>query len=161
MKALTILAALLLCVVALSCSSSKKSLEADVPLTPYTKFYRLDGSTMIYDELKGKTAAILFWAAWCNFSKRAVRHFNDEAKRFQGRSDVVFLAVSIDDDRALLLQRIGQDKLNSVTHVFSGNGPDDEAYLAFKVREIPAAVLVKPSGDIMQQGSRIDLSEVR
>ncbi len=151
---------LLLIIVSLliGCSSSSSAKHSPVVLTPYTKFYALDGDTYIYDQFKGKTLAIQFWAGWCNFSKSAIRDFNKQAAEYANDPRKVFLAVSIDDSRDLLVQRIGQEKLNAVTHIFSGNGPDDEAYLAFGAPEIPAAVLVTPKGEILHQGKTIDLS---
>lgn len=141
------------------CSGSS-SASPKMELTNYTKFYLLDGEITSYEMYKGKTIAIQFWGAYCNFSKGAIEHFNDEAKRLRNRKDIVFLAVSLDDDRDLLMRRIEQEKLDAVTHVYSGNGGDDQVYLAFGAEPIPHAVLITPDGKITHQGRKIDLGDL-
>ena len=115
---------------------------------PYTKVVMFDGTVRALGEYKGKTVALLFWATWCSKSKRAVRHFNEFAREFARRSDIVFLAANIDDigDAQKVQEEMKESKLDYLTHAFSGNALADEAYETLNGECIPYFVLFDRNG---------------
>ena len=137
-----------------ACSSTGNTalvVGADVP---YTKFTKLDGTFLMTDELRGKTAIVYFWAAWCNFSRPALVRLNDYLKKDLKRSDVELVAVSIDKaaDFQKLMDAIKYQKIDSVTHAFSGNDIYDEAYMAFDADTLPHIFIIDPNGKIAAIG---------
>lgn len=137
------------------CSSSG-GLKPGEP-APFSRVYMANGKDTLLSSFKGKTVALMFWASWCNFSKYAMDDFAEKAAKYKDRSDIVFLAVSIDDDREAFDERIRVRHYENMLHSYSGNAGFDETYVRFGSPAIPKAFLIGPDGVIKSSGSRIEI----
>lgn len=150
----------IICLLLIACSGNIKATRELVgKLVPSTKFTLLDGSYLTTQELRGKTAVITFWATWCNNSRRAIMKVNSLAKGLKGRTDMVFVAVSLDKNEKFqtLKDRIYYDNLDAFVHAFSGNEGDDEAYLSCRGENLPYFVVIDRTGKIVDNGYDVDL----
>lgn len=124
---------------------------------PFSRIYMANGKDMLLSSFKGKTVALMFWASWCNFSKYAMDDFAEKAAKYKDRQDVVFIAVSIDDDREAFEERIRVRHYENMLHAYSGNAGFDEMYVRFGSPAIPMALRIGPDGVIQYSGRRIEL----
>jgi thiol-disulfide isomerase/thioredoxin len=94
-----------------------------------------------------RSRALLFWATWCRYSRSAIAEFEDLARSYADSGRIDFIAVSLDSNQDLptVRKRIGQQELSTVTHVFSGNDVQDEAFLALRGDQLPYAVFIDDS----------------
>ena len=60
----------------------------------------VDGSKLPIASLKGKAVVFDFWATWCGPCRVQHPLYEEVMHRFHGSSDVVFLSVNTDEDRA-------------------------------------------------------------
>jgi thiol-disulfide isomerase/thioredoxin len=88
--------------------------------------------------------AILFWATWCPHSRGAIADYESLAQKYGGRRGLEFYAVSLDPNEnfEVLRERIQNQSLTSMVHVFSGNDTQDEAFLSLRGARLPYAVFV-------------------
>ena len=137
----------LLCVV--GCSAVPQAAQELVgKQAPEARLMLFDGEHVALRAKTGTNVAILFWATWCAHSRGAIADFEALAQRFSRRRDLEFYAVSVDknQDFEALKNRIESQKLHSLTHVFSGNDVQDEAFLGLKGTHIPYAVFIDSRG---------------
>jgi thiol-disulfide isomerase/thioredoxin len=131
------------------CFSNGERFQALVgkPL-PDARLIMLDGSHHALKSQVGRAMAFLFWSTSCSFSRGAIERFNELAETYKERTDLRFLAVSVDAESAIgdLESRIREQDLQVVEHVFSGNEGQDEVYLAFNGERIPYVVFVDERG---------------
>jgi thiol-disulfide isomerase/thioredoxin len=100
---------------------------------------RLDG----WSGLRGKLVVLEFWAVWCDSCLEAQPHLNELTERFQGRP-VQFLSISSDPEREVRAFL----KKNRISGWVGVDG-DGSAFEAFRVRGLPYAVILDPSGNIL------------
>ena len=145
----SVLAALLLLTCG-GCGISARQKELIGVQAPYTKFQMLDGSFRLLEEYRGKKLVIVFWATHCNAAWPKLRRLEEFAESL-GRTDVVFLAVSLDkpEDLALLKERISAVGIRAFDHSFSGNEGYDQAYTAFRGEELPYIIVVDRDGTVL------------
>jgi thiol-disulfide isomerase/thioredoxin len=103
---------------------------------------RLDGSPFSLTSLKGKIAVLSFWATWCAPCRELEPMFNTVARTYAGNSDVVFLAVSADDDEAQVPAFVAHEKWD-VPIIYS-DGLD--AFM--KADTLPTVVVLGRTGEI-------------
>lgn len=142
----TIVSFALLCV---GCSVTElRGKELLGQAAPEARLMMLDGSEIPLSATRGKPTAILFWTTWCSHSRTVIEQFNDMGHRYGRRASMEFLAVSVDknEDFETLKNRIKEQKLEHVTHIFSGNDSQDEAYLSLKGQSIPYVVFLDEDG---------------
>ncbi|MCB9030512.1 MAG: TlpA family protein disulfide reductase [Deltaproteobacteria bacterium] len=123
----------------------------------YMPLHYDSGVRGLLQQYRGKRVAILFWATWCNFSKPVIEDFNKVAAEHKDDDSIVFIAVSLDDNREEFDTRIRVKNLNNVIHVYSGNGPGDETYIRFGSPAVPKSFLIDPEGKIVFRGRNIKL----
>jgi thiol-disulfide isomerase/thioredoxin len=148
MKRVGIALALIVCC-AVGCSTVPQAAQELVgKQTPEARLMLLDGEHVALRSKAGTNVAILFWATWCAHSRGAIADFEGLAERYAHRGDLEFYAVSVDknDDFESLKNRIETQKLHALTHVFSGNDVQDEAFLGLRGTHIPYAVFIDSRG---------------
>jgi thiol-disulfide isomerase/thioredoxin len=120
---------------------------------PPTRLTMLDGTYVSFDQYQGKYIVLVFWAQWCPHSRPVVQKLSRIAEHMK-RSDVVFVAVSVDEfnDYDKLKERITSLKVDNLNHAFSGNDFYDEAYLAFHGDALPHLFVINPGGTIIAEG---------
>jgi hypothetical protein len=115
---------------------------------PESRLMFFDGSEVPLSSYQGKNVAILFWATWCSHSRTVVERYEAIARWYSQRSDIEFIAVSVDknEDFGLLKDRIKEQGLHSMTHIFSGNDALDDAFVNLNGKHIPYLVFIDRRG---------------
>ena len=139
-------------------STNAKPAGADSPRAknkgakePYAFVLRgLDGSAFPLAQLKGKIVVLNFWATWCGPCRELEPMFDQVAGRFTGKADVVFLAVSMDEDETRVPPFLEREKLKS--HVLFADGFDD--FLG--VTSVPTVLILDGKGKIVYRGNGFD-----
>ena len=110
------------------------------PLT--FKLTKLDGSKLDLATLRGKIIVINFWATWCGPCLTEMPLFEKTMVKYKEDKDVVFLAISTDEDRELVPPHVKQYKVNlPVAYADSLNE-------FFTVSSIPTTVILDRKGEI-------------
>lgn len=115
---------------------------------PEARLMFFDGSEVPLSSYQGRNIAILFWATWCSHSKTVVERYEAVARQYSRRSDIEFIAVSVDknEDFGALKDRIKEQELHSMTHIFSGNDALDDAFVNLNGKHIPYLVFIDRRG---------------
>jgi thiol-disulfide isomerase/thioredoxin len=98
-------------------------------------------------DLKGKVVVLNFWATWCGPCVEEMPYFEKAVERYKGIADVIFLAVSTDDNRALVRPFVQKKGYRMMVAY------DEGAAEALNVRGIPATFIIDRSGVIQFQDS--------
>lgn len=133
------------------CSSvSTKSQEMIGARAPESRLMFFDGSEVPLSSYRGKDVSLLFWATWCTFSRGVIERYEALAQEYSNRTDIEFIAVSVDknQDFGILKDRIKEQRLKSMTHIFSGNDALDDAFVNLNGRTIPYVVFIDASGTV-------------
>jgi thiol-disulfide isomerase/thioredoxin len=115
---------------------------------PESRLMLLSGEHIALRSKVGREVVMLFWATWCPHSRAGIADFETLARAYGNRPGIEFYAVSVDKNEAYeeLQNRIRLQGLESMTHVFSGNDVQDEAFLAFHGERLPYAVFIDERG---------------
>jgi thiol-disulfide isomerase/thioredoxin len=139
----------LLVVATCGCSAmSDKGKEMIGNEAPEARLMFFNGSEVPLSSYRGKNVCIVFWATWCTYSRSLIERYEDLARHYGRRSDMEFIAVSIDknEDFEVLKARIQEQNLKSMTHIFSGNDSYDDAFVNLKGKNIPYVVFIDRNG---------------
>jgi len=102
----------------------------------------LDGQTLQLKSLAGRVIVFDFWATWCG-PCRAQHPLYEQAKaRFRNNPDVVFLAVSTDEDRSQVEPFLARNKWER--NVWFEDGLAAE----FRINSIPTTIVIDRAGQI-------------
>lgn len=148
-RAYALATALLLCVVLPGCASLSDQARSLIGRqAPQSRLMLLSGEHIALSSRVGRNVALLFWATWCPHSRSGIQEFEALARVYKDRPEVEFYAISVDKNEAYeeLQNRIRLQGLESMTHVFSGNDVQDEAFLAFYGERLPYAVFIDDKG---------------
>ena len=106
------------------------------------------GEYVALSSFRGKRVVLGFWDSRCPTSQGVIEDLNEYAGRAAHKRSVVFFDVNIDDleHKEWRQSAIENRNLHSIQHVYSGNGPLDEAFMMFKLSAIPVVVVIGPSG---------------
>jgi thiol-disulfide isomerase/thioredoxin len=80
----------------------KSNINADLKDPLLFKLTKLDGSTIKLADYRGKVVVVNFWATWCGPCRIEMPLLEDTMTKYKSDSDVVFLALSTDEDRSLV-----------------------------------------------------------
>lgn len=129
---------------------SSKAQEMIGTRAPESRLMFFDGSEVPLSAYRGKSVAILFWATWCTYSRGMIERYESLARQYSQRTDLEFIAVSVDknEDFGVLKDRIKEQDLKTLTHIFSGNDALDDAFVNLNGRKIPYAVFIDSTGII-------------
>lgn len=103
---------------------------------------KLDGSRLKMSEQKGKVIVLNFWATWCGPCLTEMPLFEKTMAKYKDDKDVVFLAVTTDEDRELVSPFLKQHKFN--LPVAYAEHLDD----LFAVASIPTTIILDRNGQI-------------
>jgi thiol-disulfide isomerase/thioredoxin len=109
-----------------------------------------DGSEVPLSSYQGKNVVVLFWATWCTFSRSVIERYEALARQYVHNGDLEFIAVSVDknEDFGALKDRIKEQDLKTMTHIFSGNDALDDAFVNLNGKHIPYVVFIDTTGTI-------------
>jgi thiol-disulfide isomerase/thioredoxin len=110
----------------------------------------VSGDKLPMSSLLGKAVVLDFWATWCGPCRSQHPLYEEVKKRFAGRDDVVFLAISTDEDRA------------AVKPFLEAQGWSNQAYFedglsrALRVTSIPTTVVFNRAGAVVSRMNGFD-----
>jgi thiol-disulfide isomerase/thioredoxin len=102
----------------------------------------LKGEKLPLASLKGKVVVMDFWATWCGPCHAQYPLYEQAKKRFASRKDVVFLAISTDEDRAAVPQFL--EKVRWQKSVYYEDGLSN----LLRVSSIPTTIIFNKRGDL-------------
>lgn len=106
------------------------------------KLTRPDGSIMEMNTIRGKVIVINFWATWCGPCLTELPLFEKTITNFKDNKDVVFLALTTDEDRELVTPYLKQHKFNlPVAHA-------DYLDEFYAVASIPTTIILDRQGGV-------------
>ncbi len=111
-------------------------------IAPDFEVTTLDRKKVKLSEMKGKVVVLNFWATWCGPCVAELPHFQEAAGRYASSGEAVFLAVSLDENRALVqpfLKRLGL----TITTAFGSQLSEP-----FNITGIPATLIIDRAGVI-------------
>jgi thiol-disulfide isomerase/thioredoxin len=109
---------------------------------PPMVFEDKDGGKINFSKFKGKFVVIDFWATWCGPCKVTKPQFEYKAKQFAYARNVVFVAVSIDKDKAKWKSAVKNDQ-SKVTQLWIG---ENLALQALNISSIPRFIMIDGDG---------------
>jgi peroxiredoxin len=115
---------------------------------PDARLMLLDGTEFPLSAQQGRYCVLVFWATWCKHSKTAIAEYEELARRYSQHQDIDFYAISVDKNEnfGTLKDRIKAQDLRTMTHIFSGNDTQDDAFLNYQGDSIPYAVVIDKQG---------------
>jgi thiol-disulfide isomerase/thioredoxin len=103
---------------------------------------KLEGGLLPMSSMKGKVVVLDFWATWCGPCRVQHPLYEQVKTRFKNNPDVVFLAVSTDEDRSLVKPFLERQKWSKDVLYDDGLGS------FFRVNSIPTTIVLDRSGDV-------------
>ncbi|MGE0882545.1 MAG: redoxin family protein [Blastocatellales bacterium] len=106
------------------------------------KLTKLDGSKLDMATLRGKVIVMNFWATWCGPCLTEMPLFEKTMAKYRDDAEVVFLAISTDEDRELVPPHLKQHKINlPIAYA-------DYINDFFSVGSIPTTIILDRKGEI-------------
>lgn len=129
---------------------SQETLDMVEKPAPNNQLVMLDGSTKRISNYRGKTLVLAFWYTSCPYSRPQLRQLDDYAETIEDRSDIAFVAVSIDKEkkREFLEGMARSEDYDNFQHAFSGKDVYDRTYSSYYLSAVPAFVVIDPQGVI-------------
>ncbi len=100
------------------------------------------GDPLRLASLRGKVVILDFWATWCGPCRVQHPLYDEARKRFAGRNDVVFIAISTDEDKSLVEPFL--EKMKWSKNVYF----EDGLSMLLKVNSIPCTVIFNKRGEV-------------
>ncbi|HEX5430675.1 MAG TPA: TlpA disulfide reductase family protein [Bryobacteraceae bacterium] len=102
----------------------------------------VDGKKLQMSSLAGKVVVLDFWATWCVPCRAQHPLYEQVAKHFADRKDLVFLALNTDEDHTLVQPFLKDQKWNNAVYF------EDGMARFLNVDQIPTTILLDKSGKI-------------
>lgn len=106
----------------------------------------IDGNMVSLSDFKGKCVYVDVWATWCGPCKAEIPYLKELEKSFHGK-DIVFLSVSVDDNKEAWEKMIKEKELGGV-QLFA-NGWSTEIMKNYSINGIPRFMLFDKDGNII------------
>jgi thiol-disulfide isomerase/thioredoxin len=105
----------------------------------------VNGEKLNLASLRGKVLVLDFWATWCGPCRVQYPLYEEVKKKFADRPDVVFLAISTDENRSAVKPFLEQNQWNKNVYF------EDGLSSVLKVGSIPTTMIVNRKGEIVSR----------
>ena len=105
----------------------------------------VQGDSLSMASLKGKVVVIDFWATWCGPCRAQHPLYEQVKLRFKNNKDVVFLAISTDEDREVVKPFLEAQKWNKNVYF------EDGIAGLLRINSIPTTVILDKQGNIISR----------
>jgi len=112
-----------------------------------------EGNTGKLSDLAGKIVVLDVWATWCAPCIRALPELNSLAAEFSSDSGFVFVALSIDCDKAVWEKIVDESNWNAFKH---GRLNRKKNSFVFN-RPIPYSIVIDKNGVVRAEGNGLDI----
>ena len=131
------------------------SIETGKPLDEINIDWK-DGQVGKVSDLKGKIVVMDVWATWCGPCIRAFPEVNSIAEEFSKESEIIFVALSIDYDKAVWKKTVNESSWNALKH-----GWLDRTKNSFTTfgHPIPYTLIIDKNGIIRAAGNGINIKQ--
>ncbi len=123
--------------------SLKKSIEQLLPEAHPVRGKTVEGREIRWEDLKGKTVVLNFWATWCGPCKREIPHLNRLVEEFEGDTGIVFIAITKEDRKTV--QKFLKEHPFLYTVIVRG----DKVTRDYRVMAFPTHFVINSSGRIV------------
>lgn len=108
-----------------------------------------DGKNLSLTDLKGKVVYVDVWATWCGPCIEEIPDSKKMQKEFEGNTDIEFLNVSIDRDKAAWKKFLLEDKTWKGLHLHQQEEEINSFWKAYKMAGVPTYILIDQDGKIV------------
>ncbi|MFY0628399.1 MAG: TlpA family protein disulfide reductase [Reichenbachiella sp.] len=119
----------------------------------------MKGDVVAFEEFKGKTIFLNFWATWCAPCVAEMPDIYNLYKKLEGREDVAFVLISVDDDLAKVQQFIQRKEYEFPIYFLASHRPS-----VFQNNTVPTTYIISKEGKIVAKRSgmaKYDTEEIR
>ena len=99
--------------------------------------------TISFDEIRGSTVVLEFWATWCAPCVAAIPHLNEIADEFSNHDNVRFISIT-DEGSEIVAEFLAIKPM----HTWIGIDESRSLMTAFGVSTIPQTVVINPDGKV-------------
>lgn len=126
-------------------------MSAGKPAIDFT-YPDINGKPVSLSDFKGKVVVVDVWATWCAPCKAQIPHLKKLEKEFEGREDLVFLAVSVDKakDKENWKKMIAAEQMGGI-HLFADGF--SEIAKSYQITSIPRFMVFDKQGNIVSSSS--------
>lgn len=107
---------------------------------PEFKALGLDKQEIRLSDLKGKVVVLTFWATWCGPCVLEMPHLQKAAEKYKQQPEVIFLAVSIDDNRPAVRPFLEKNKY-TIRAAYDQDGAQN-----FQIPGVPSTFIIDRQG---------------
>lgn len=104
-------------------------------------------------DFTGKTVVVDFWATWSDSCKKRAAEMNSLAEQFSEQSDIVFIELSIDYDRAVWEQAVDESGWKQLRHGWF----DPRKNIYVLNQKIPCSIIIDKKGILRTAGFDLDM----
>lgn len=126
-----------------------KQLDPNLDVTDPMEFTLsgLDGSKLRMSTLRGKIVILDFWATWCRPCRAQQPLYEEVVKKYQDRTDVVFLHINTDEDREVVGPFLEKNQWGKTVYF------EDGLQRLLQISSIPTTIVFDACGEVT---SRMD-----
>lgn len=128
---------------------AKRMLLAPGQPAPGFTLTAIDGKEYSLSDFKGKLVYIDFWATWCGPCLREIPSFK-KIKDAYANKDIVFLAISLDDDKEAWQKMVTTDPNLSGIQLYAEKAWSSDVAKLYQIYGIPTFVLIDAEGKIIE-----------
>lgn len=113
-----------------------------------------DGNPFKLSDLKGKVVYIDIWATWCGPCRAEFPYTKHIKKHYQNNNDIVFLYVSVDEEKETWLKYLKENPDFTGVQVNDPGNFDSAIAKTYKVNGIPRYMIIDRDGKIFSNDAK-------